>query len=76
MRDQPDSLPLHALGGDPRRLEPPVPVRVWICSPRVGWRQLAAEATAWTPRAGHVTYRDEHDREDNIWVWAPAIERR
>lgn len=76
MRDQPHTVPLQARGGEPRVLDPPVPVTVWLCGPGTGWRQLEGQATAWTPRTECVVYRDEHGRTDTAWLWASAIERR
>lgn len=31
------------------------------------------EATAYSHRAGHVRYTDEHGRTGSVWVWAAAI---
>ncbi|WP_156198972.1 hypothetical protein [Actinotalea caeni] len=81
----PDRVPLHegalslppaAVGQPVRPLDPPVPVLVWVPRARFGWARLEAVATAYTPTAGHVRYRDEHGREGVAWVWAGAITRR
>lgn len=70
------SLPPTALGEQPRALEPPVPVRVWVVRARHGWVQLDGVANAYTRSAGHVRYTDEHGRHGACWVWAGAISRR
>lgn len=75
MRDAAETLPPPAIGGPIRELEAPIPVTAWLSFPRQGPTRLEAEATAWTPRAGHVRYHDQHGREGNAWVWANAIER-
>lgn len=76
MRARPNSVPSHARG-EPAHIAPaPIDVLVWLCSPQVGWRQVEAMATGWTSRAVLIEYRDEHDRADECWVWASAVQRR
>lgn len=76
MREAAETLPPLAIGGPIRELEVPIPVIAWLSLPRQGPTRLEAEAIAWTQRAGHLRYRDQHGREGNVWVWANAIERR
>lgn len=59
MRDQPNSVPPKARGGDVHQLDPPLPVMVWLCIPRVGWQRLEGVATTWTARAACVEYTDD-----------------
>jgi hypothetical protein len=57
-----------------RPLNPPVPVRVWIPRARHGWVQLDGTANAYTAKAAHVEYLDEHGRTGHAWVWASCVE--
>jgi hypothetical protein len=75
LRDQAQSLSPKAVGQPIRRLDAPVPVTAWIRDARGVDRLVAGEATAYSPRAGHVKYFDEHGREGFAWVWASAITR-
>ena len=76
LHQQAISLPVSAIGGPVRPLEPPVAVRVWVVRSRIGWVQLEGEANAFTRLAAHVQFRDEHGRADEVWVWAGGVERR
>ncbi|TDE88162.1 hypothetical protein EXU48_23870 [Occultella glacieicola] len=53
----------------------PIAVQVWVSRPRVGVVRTDGLATAWTPRAVRVRLVDEHDRTEEVWVWANAVER-
>lgn len=75
MRDAALTLPLAAYGQPVRRLDPPVPVRVWVPRDRRGWVQLDGKANAYTALAAHVEYVDEHGRIGHVWVWAGAVAR-
>jgi hypothetical protein len=78
-----DKIPLRAMAyslsplavGDPiTRPERSVPVRVWVHTAD-GDSQVEGEAAAWSPKAVHVRYFDQHGREGFVWVWASAVTR-
>jgi hypothetical protein len=77
MRDMARQVPSKALAGDRvTRPEEPPAVRAWILDARGRDVQVDGEAVAWTARAVHVHYLDEHGREGWVWVWASAVSRR
>lgn len=75
MRDAALSLPMKAVGQPIQTLEPLVPVRVWIPRARHGWVQLEGTANAYTAKAVHVEYVEEHGRTGHAWVWAGCVQR-
>lgn len=76
LRALPPDLPMAALGGPITRLPEPLPVQAWVLFPRTGYVRVDGEATAYTPRAGHIRFHDEDGRTGSVWVWANAITRR
>lgn len=79
-----DQIPLRAMAtslgprpiGEPiTRPERGLPVRTWLHTSE-GDVEADGVAIAWTPRAVHVRYFDQHGREGFVWVWASAVTRR
>lgn len=76
MRDWAHSISPAAIGQPITKAAQELHVRAWIINHSGTDAQVDAEATAWTARAVHIRYRDEHDREGSAWVWASAVTRR
>ena len=71
-----DQVPLseqaHSLApaqhGEPvHRVDDPIPVLAWIHT-RKGHQLVEGVALAWTPKAAHVRYIDEHGRDGFTWL--------
>ena len=58
-----------------KKADRPVPALAWIRH-RGAHRLVDAVATAWTPRAVQVRYRDDHGRIGTVWLPATAVMRR
>ena len=70
----PRSLSEIERGPDPVVRGEPVPVKAWIDYGNAT-AQVLGSAVAWTRRCVHVLWVDSHDREQEAWVWAGAVER-
>ncbi len=75
LRDQAYSLGPAQYGLPIHQADEPLPVAAWIQT-RAGHHLVEGVAVAWTPKAAHIRYVDEHGREGYAWVWANAVRRR
>jgi hypothetical protein len=61
-------------GGDPVQQGEPVAVRAWVDYGNAS-AQVLGSAVAWTRRCVRVIWTDSHDRQQEAWLWAGAVER-
>jgi hypothetical protein len=70
----PRSLSEAERGADPVERGAPVPVKAWIDYGNATVQVLGV-AIAWSRRCVCVLWVDGHDRQQEAWVWAGAVER-
>jgi hypothetical protein len=63
------------LANHPARSSPtPIPVHAWVHFTPVPAR-VEGVALSWNNEAVHIQFTDSNGREQQIWVWASAVER-
>ena len=75
LRDMARTLPGKAVTGTVTRPDEGMPVEAWIVNGKGDDVVVKGLAIAWTKRAVHLSYFDEHGRQGFAWVWASAVTR-